>query len=137
MNAPKNQDLSLKTNIEQKRIYLFLLFAFGISWTVDLIIYLTGGLRNFSVLSPTGALMTVSMAAPTLAHILTRWITKEGWKGLFLRLRAKKVKRFWLIAWLGTPLLVLLGFAIYFLILPEYFDPTLATVSKLLTQAAQ
>lgn len=134
---PHNQDLIMKTNIEQKRINIFLLFAFGITWTIDLIIYLTGGLKNFSVLSPTGALMTVSMAAPALAHILTRWITKEGWKDLYLRPRAKKVKRFWLMAWLGTPLLVLLGFAIYFLILPQYFDPTLATVSKLLTQTAQ
>ena len=127
----------MTTNIDSRRIKFFLVFAFGIAWAVDIVIYLTGGLANFSILSPKGALMAVSMFAPALANILTRLVTKEGWKDLFLRPQFKQVKRFWLIAWVATPLLVLLGFGIYFVILPRYFDSTLAVVSQLLTQTAQ
>ena len=127
----------MKSSLELKRIWVFLAFAFGITWTVDLVIYLTGGLTKFSILSLTGALMVVSMAAPALANLLTRWITKEGWRDLFLRPHFKEVKRFWLVAWLGTPLLVLVGLGIYFVIFPKYFDPTLAAVSNLLAQTAQ
>ena len=127
----------MKSSLELKRIWVFLAFAFGITWTVDLVIYLTGGLTKFSILSLTGALMVVSMAAPALAHLLTRWITKEGWKDLFLKPHFKQVKRYWLVSWLGTPLLVLVGLGIYFVIFPKYFDPTLAAVSNLLAQTAQ
>ena len=127
----------MKAHLELKKIWVFLAFAFGITWTVDLVIYLTGGLTNFSILSPTGALMVVSMAAPALANLLTRITTKEGWRELFLRPHFKQVKRFWLVAWLGTPLLVLAGLVIYFVIFPKNFDPTLAAFSKLLDQTAQ
>jgi membrane protease YdiL (CAAX protease family) len=127
----------MKTKLETKRIWLFLLFAFGIAWIIDLVIFLTGGLKNFSVLSRAGLLMAVSMYAPALAHILTRLTTREGWQNLYLRPMFKQGKRFWLLAWVVTPLLVLLGTGVYFILFPKYFDPTLAAVNKLLTQLAQ
>ena len=83
------------------------------------------------------ALLVVSMTAPALANILTRRITGEGWKDLFLQPRFKQSKRYWLLAWLGTPLLVLLGMVIYYVLLPKYFDSTLSAESKLLAQLAQ
>ena len=127
----------MKKKIESKRVWLFLLFAFGIAWAIDLVIYLTGGLTGLKTGSLPWILLVVSMAAPALANILTRRVTREGWKGLFIRPRFKQSKRYWLLAWLGTPLLVLLGTVIYFALLPGYFDPTLSAESKLLAQLAQ
>lgn len=127
----------MKTKIESNRVWLYLLFAFGIAWAIDLVIYMRGGLMNPKSVSLARALLVVSMTAPALANILTRRITGEGWKDLFLQPRFKQSKRYWLLAWLGTPLLVLLGMVIYYVLLPKYFDSTLSAESKLLAQLAQ
>jgi membrane protease YdiL (CAAX protease family) len=129
--------MDMKTKIESNRVWLYLLFAFGIAWAIDLVIFMTGGLMNPKNVSMARALLVLSMAAPALANILTRRITGEGWKDLFLQPRFKQSKRYWMLAWLGTPLLVLLGMAIYYILLPKYFDPTLSAESKLLAQLTQ
>jgi membrane protease YdiL (CAAX protease family) len=77
------------------------------------------------------------MAAPALANILTRLVTREGQKDLYLQPQFKRTKRYWLLAWLGTSFLVLLGMGIYYILLPQYFDPTLAAAGNMLEQAAQ
>jgi membrane protease YdiL (CAAX protease family) len=128
---------------DARRTTLFLLFAFGFAWLVDLFIYLTGGLIHSPVIVPglgltlAPVLMVLSMAAPALAVILTRVITREGWQGLLLRPRLKSSWRYWLIAWVVTPLLVLIGAAIFFLIYPRYFDPSLAAAQQILERAAK
>ena len=127
----------MKTKLDSKRIWLFLLFAFGIAWTMELVIYLKGGLTSLSVGSLAWLLLLVSMAAPALAHLLTRWITREGWKDLFLRPLFRSGKRFWLVAWLITPIFLFLGLLVYFLLFPQYFDSSLSIASNLLAQTAQ
>jgi len=47
------------------------------------------------------------MWAPSLAHILTRLVTGEGWKNLGLRLNLRKGWPFWLAAWFLPGLLTL------------------------------
>ena len=73
----------MKTKIDSRRINIFLLFAFGITWTLDLAIYFTGGLSNLKVGTLTWFLLIFAMISPALATLLTRWITKEGWKDFF------------------------------------------------------
>jgi membrane protease YdiL (CAAX protease family) len=77
------------------------------------------------------------MAAPALANFLTRLVTGEGWRDLYLRPRFKYGWRFWAAAWLGTPLLILLGTGLFFALFPHYLDSTLSSVQALLDQAAQ
>jgi membrane protease YdiL (CAAX protease family) len=131
----------MRSNFDTKRTVLFFVFAFGIAWAIDLAIYLTGGLLHSHLLvARTGwtlaqCLMLLTMAAPALAHILTRVITREGWRDVFLRPHFKPSWRYWLLAWVGTPVLILLGLAIFFLIFPNYFDPTLAAARQILDQA--
>jgi membrane protease YdiL (CAAX protease family) len=84
-----------------------------------------------------GVLLLVSMFAPSLAHLLTRLLTREGWKDLYLAPRFRHGWPFWVVAWLGTPLLVLLGEAIFYLIFPAYFDPALTNARHVLEQGAQ
>lgn len=107
-------------------------FAFGISWVTALAIYLTGGLENSPEILPgtpiTLALVLVAavyMFSPAAAHVLTRVVTREGWGGMYLRPRLGRAWRVWILAWLGSVACVLLGTAIFFLLFPGSFDPTL------------
>lgn len=131
----------MEKQLETKRIWIFLAFAVGIAWIVGLVIYLTGGLVNSPVIGggftlATLLLATGYMSAPSLANIFTRLITREGWKDLFIRPRLKQGWKYWLIAWLGTPALMLAGGIIYYLIFPQYFDVSLDYVNELLRMAA-
>ncbi|MFM7174656.1 MAG: CPBP family intramembrane glutamic endopeptidase [Caldilinea sp.] len=130
----------IPSSIDRRRITIFLLLAFSIAWSASLAIALTGGLASPSLVAginlPLLLLAGVVMPAPTLAHLLTRWITHEGWQDLRLRPQLRKGRwRFWALAWLGTPLLILVGGATYYLLFPAQFDPTLAAARQLIEQA--
>ncbi len=127
--------------LDTKRIAIFLLFAFGIAWAPALVIYLTGGLVK-SVPLGSGLtlalvlLATTYMGAPALANILTRLVTREGWHDVYLRPKFKQGWRFWLLCWIAPSILVIVGMAVYFALFPQYFDPTLGAVRRLLEQRA-
>jgi membrane protease YdiL (CAAX protease family) len=132
--------------LDTRRITVFLAFAFGVAWTAGLVIYLTGGLVDSLVLVDTGdfqvtlafvLLATVYMWAPALAHILTRAVTREGWRDTYLRPRLKRGWPYWLAAWFAPALLAVVGGAVYFAIFPHYFDPSLATIHDSMVQSAE
>jgi uncharacterized protein len=127
----------MNTKIDSRRISLFLLFSFGITWALALAIDFSGGLSNLKPGSTTWFLLVFAMFSPALANILTRWITKEGWKKTYLNVHLKQNRRYWLIAWIGAPVLLLLGMSIYFTFFPHYFDPSYSAVNTILAQAAQ
>jgi len=83
-----------------------------------------------------GVLLVCSMAAPAVAHIVTRVVTGEGWKNLYLRPRLRASWRYWGLAWLGTPLLILMGAGLYFVLFPQYLDTKLSTIQQLMDQTA-
>lgn len=128
--------------VDAKRLVIYLIFAFGIAWTTGLVIYVTGGLVKspivFGGLSLAFILLaTVYMSAPAVAHILTRLITREGWTGLYLQPRFKQGWRYWLVCWFAPAFLVIVGMVVYFALFPQYFDPTLGTLRRLLEQRTQ
>lgn len=127
----------MEKTIETKRVWIYIAFAFGIAWMIDLAIYVTGGLSNLHMGSLAWILLVVTMASPSLANILTRLITGEGWPNLYLRPHFKRGWRFWVVAWLGTPLLVLLGAGLFYALFPQYLDTTLSSARALLDQAAK
>ena len=53
----------MKKKLETKRIWIFLAFAFGIAWSIDLAIYLLGGLSELRLGSLRGFLLLGSMYA--------------------------------------------------------------------------
>lgn len=130
-------------DVEWQRVGLFVLIAFGISWAVGAIVYVTGGISPESpevifgiplwyVLVATGY-----MFAPALSNVLTRLVTGEGWGGLYLRPRFRRNWRWWVLAWLVPPVLIYLGAALFFALFPQFFDPTLSNVSDILGTGAQ
>jgi uncharacterized protein len=128
--------------LDVKRIVIFLIFAFSIAWATGLVIYFTGGLVKspplFGGVSLAVVLLaTAYMGAPALAHILTRLITHEGWKGLNLQPKFKQGWRYWLICWFAPAILVVVGMVVFFALFPQYYDPSLGTVRRLLEQSTQ
>ncbi|MCB2209320.1 CPBP family intramembrane metalloprotease [bacterium] len=124
---------------QKKRIWIFIAIAFGISWATAGVIYLTGGLQNSPSLAISGTSLTLAglllptayMFGPAIANLLTRLVTKEGKADLLLEPKFNQ-KRWvhWLLAWFLPGVLTLLGLLLFFLILPQYYDPTLGTLSQ-------
>lgn len=127
----------------KKRIVIYLLISFGVSWLTALVIFLTGGLVNSPVLvANTGItlalilLATVYMWGPTIAHILTRLITREGWKDGGIKSLLKTGWKYWLIGWCAPGFLAILGALVFFMIFPGSFDPELGALQAQLSLTA-
>lgn len=128
----------MKQTMDTRRIGIFLFFAFGIAWAFGLWVYLSGGLLNSPELIPgTGITLALGlialgyMWAPALAHILTRVLTREGWKESGLGLRLENWWT-WAAAWFLPAILTFLGVAVYFLVFPQHFDTELSGVIQML-----
>ena len=116
-------------DMEKRRLKLFLILAFGISWASALVIALTGGLMNSPEIVPgthvTLALVleaSVYMWGPALANIITRAITKESWQNAFISPKLKSGWPYWLAGWFGPGVATILGVILFFAIFPQYYD---------------
>jgi membrane protease YdiL (CAAX protease family) len=132
----------MNEKLDTRRIIIYLAFAFGIAWATSLVVYLTGGLRDSPIVIPALnvnlALILVAgpvMWAPALAHLLTRLVTGEGWRDVYLRPRVRQGWPYWLIAWVGPGVLTVAGLATYFLLFPQHYDPELGTLREMLEAA--
>ena len=125
-------------DVEWRRVGLFVLFTFGISWSVAAVIYTTGGIgaespkvfagiRLWYVLTPTGY-----MFAPAAANVLTRLATGEGREGLSLRPHFRRSWRWWVVAWVVPPLLVYLGATLFFAVFPQFLGVTTSALNEAL-----
>ena len=113
----KNQDF--------RRTLIYLFLTFGLTWGYCfLILYPTiRGEALSGVPSVTAQLMTAAcMFFPAIGTLLTRLITKEGFKNTWLRPNLKKNIKFYLLAWFGPAVLTFAGMGLYFLIFPNNLD---------------
>ena len=110
--------------VDVRRVVIYLLIAFGFSWSVALVIYMTGGIAGSSPVAPGSPitwavpLLTVYMLGPAIGNIGARLLTREGTKDLWLRPNFRQGWKYWLIAWILTPVMVLAGGLLYFLFAP-------------------
>jgi ABC-2 type transport system ATP-binding protein len=130
----------MKSTLDTRRIIIFVALACAIAWAFALWIKLAGGLANSpEVFAGTGITLAFVllaggyMFAPTVAVILTRIITREGWKDLNIGLHLEGW-RAWIGAWLLPIIMMALGAVVYFAIFPAEFDPNLGVVQGLLAQ---
>jgi uncharacterized protein len=123
--------------VDTTRIILFCTIAFGLSWLIALWIQMNGGLIDSPEIFPGIKLIVLIliayMATPALANVLTRIITKEGWKDTYLRPQIKKNWRVYLIAWFAPLILIAVGTIAFYILFPQYFDPTLARLENLIS----
>ncbi len=134
----------MKTDV--KRVAIYLAFAFGIAWGIALVLYLTGGLANSPLIlrvpgTQGGLTLAVVlmaggyMMAPALAHVLVRLVTREGWQGAYLQPHLRQGWPYWLATWFLPAVLTVLGMAIYFVLFPQHFDPSLGTLREMIEQS--
>jgi membrane protease YdiL (CAAX protease family) len=116
--------------LAKKRLFLYIIITFTVAWLIFLLIPL------LSIDYGTGiaiAITAAAMFAPAFANVLTRAITKEGFKNMYLHPRFMgQIKRYLLI-YFGSSVLIVFCGVIYFLIFPQQFDPTLANFQALLS----
>ena len=110
-----------------KRILIYVLITFVLTWAYCLLIVYP--IANGEALTGVPALVTqLAVAAvmffPAIGVLLTRLVTREGFKNAWLRPNLKKHLRFYLLAWFGPAILTFAGMGIYFLLVPGSFDPS-------------
>ena len=126
-------------NLETRRIWLFLIITFVMTyaWTIGLIWPRTLGVDLLTLpqeeLVINTSLTAVLMFFPALGVLITRLITREGFKDSMLRLNLKGNVHYYLIGWFGPMVLTILGAVLYYAIYPSEF--TLATLKT--TMATQ
>jgi len=116
------ENISMKPQMNTKRILIFLAFAFGIPWAASLAFYLSGMVKA----NPGQALMLVNyifISTPALANVAARLITREGWKRFWLWPKFRRGWKFYLAVWLLPLLAVIPGSLIFYLLFPQSFDP--------------
>ena len=123
--------------MEKKRIVIYVALAYGLAWALWFaVVYpmVNGGGLGTSVQFAIAA----GMFAPAIAAALTRLITKEGFRDAWIKPRAfKKTWRYYVLAWFGPLVLVLAGAALYFLINPADFDPSMGYVIQATREQAE
>lgn len=113
----KNRDL--------KRILVYLAVTFGLTWGYCfLILYpIVNGEALSGVPSMAAQLLTAGcMFFPAIGVLLTRLITKEGFKDAWLLPHIKGNIRYYLLAWFGPAVLTFAGMGIYFLLFSDNLD---------------
>lgn len=118
----------MNRKLETKRLFIYLLLSFALAWAVFFTYILTGhkwdgenpGLESFTALG---------MLTPVIAHILTRWLTGEGFSlagegSMMLGISFRDKKWIFFVFAMFVPWLYFeLGYALTLLALPGAFDP--------------
>ena len=113
----KKQDL--------KRVLVYVVITFALTWLYA--IFLIYPIANGESLSGIPAMATqlvvaAAMFCPAVGVVLTRLVTREGFKNAWLKPRIKGNIKTYLLAWFGPAILTFAGMAVYFLIFPNNLD---------------
>ncbi|NND84599.1 MAG: CPBP family intramembrane metalloprotease [Acidimicrobiia bacterium] len=125
--------------MDRRRIIIFLAVAFGFTWSIDAVIWLTGGLADspelVAGLTLALPLLTVSMFGPAIAVFVTRWVTKEGWANHRARFNGPVWP--WVAMLFGPSVLAVVGTIGYFLVFPDQFDASMPILAEQLAEAEE
>lgn len=113
----------------KKQAWLRILLYVGITFLLTcgycfLILYpLINGESLSGVPSIATQLLTaLVMFFPAIGALLTRLLTREGFRASWLKLNLRNNIKTYLLAWFGPGILTMIGTILYFLIFPKQFD---------------
>lgn len=121
-----------------KRVIIFLAVTFGLTWAYEFgVVYpiTTGTLTG---VPPVVSQLAVGAAMffPAIGVLVTRLITREGFKNSMIKPCAfKKALPWFLVAWFAPALLAIVGAGVYFLVFPQDFDPSMSLMIATQQQA--
>ena len=120
--------------LNNKRIFIYLGLNFAITWLFEFfVLWPVATSDSQTVQSMARLLLSVAMFFPALSVLLTRLITKEGFKDAMLAPKnGKRSIPYFLIGWFGPTLLAIIGAVVYFLIFPKRFDPSMGAMTQML-----
>lgn len=84
--------------LEAKRLIIFLLLAFGISWIPAIILNCVFGYHEWFETYKMPFFALIVLFGPALANVITRKLTHEGWDHSMLHLKLKGNIKYYLIA---------------------------------------
>ena len=112
--------------LETKRIIIYLVITFVMTYAYCFgVVYPVNKSANVrtELSGITGILIAAVMFFPSIGVLLTRLITKEGFKNSWICLNVNEHIKTCLLAYFGPSILTFLGVIIYFMIFPSHFDP--------------
>ena len=126
----KKQDL--------KRALVYVLITFTLTWVYCLLVVYP--IADGESLSGVPALITqltvaAAMFFPAIGVLLTRLITKEGFRNAWLKPNLKKNLRFYLLAWFGPAVLTFASMGVYFLLFPDHLDLSFSYMKSMMAAA--
>ena len=127
-----------------KRALVFLAITFGITYAYDfLVVYpIAQGTAPYAseFLSPDLAYMVavaLTMFFPALGVLITRLVTREGFKNSVIKPKRFKKSAIWfVVAWFAPAALAVIGAGAYYLVFPHDFDPSMSAMIASQQQAA-
>ncbi|MGI6110108.1 MAG: CPBP family intramembrane glutamic endopeptidase [Eubacteriaceae bacterium] len=114
-----------------RRIIIYLGVTFTVSWLYEFLVVWPAANGTIAGLPAASVQMLVAavMLVPALSVLLTRLVTKEGFKNSWFKpVGFKKNWPMWLLAWFGPAVFILLGTVLYFLIFPNQYDTSMSYV---------
>ncbi|MBD5500459.1 MAG: CPBP family intramembrane metalloprotease [Lachnospiraceae bacterium] len=121
-----------KLNVKQ--ILIFLVITFAVTYGVEIFVIapMVGSVDvNKAMLAQ--ALIVMVMFIPALGVVLTRMITKEGFRGkdLYFSIHIKDDLKYYGIVWPLFAVLILAGAILYFLVFPAQYDRNMGYAAAL------
>ena len=112
-----------------KRIAIFLAVTFALTWAYEFgVVYpaSSGALTGIPPVA-TQFITGAAMFFPAIGVLVTRLVTREGFKNSVIKPRGVKKSLPWFaVAWFGPAILSVIGAAVYFLVFPQDFDPSMS-----------
>ena len=126
--------------LETKRILIYLGITFFITYVYAFcVVYPFSNTDNvrMGMSTLTTLLIAAIMFFPAIGVLLTRLITKEGFKNSLLKPNFKGNIKTYLLAYFGPGILSIIGMIIYFFIFPGDFDPEFGFVMSTIEASGQ
>lgn len=106
-----------------KKVNIFLLITFLLTWSITFIIFKTGGLiGSFAYIG-----LILCMMMPSLSVLITTLITKSSFKEIWIKPNFKKNIKYYIIGYFSPVILIILGAVLYFIIFPSHLDLSMNT----------
>lgn len=125
-----------KTDLKRVLVYIAITFALTWLYAILLIYPIANGeaLNGIPSLA-TQLVVAAAMFCPAIGVLLTRLVTREGFKNAWLKPHIKGNIKTYLLAWFGPAILTFAGMGIYFLLFPNNLDLSFSYMKAMMAAA--